>query len=308
MTGRLAGKSRATGGSSGIGLGIATCFARKAHAYGSPVAAKPSWMRRSPRLAATPLRSRATRPSSATSTVYAHHPGPSPTHRRAGGECRGLRIRHARTDHRGAFRQDVQHEFRGLLFTVQKALPLLSRGSSVILTGSMVSIKGFAACSVYNASKAAVRSFARTWTVDLKGRDIRINVLSPGYTDTPGLSHFMTDEQKVGDGRLGSARPDRPPDDLGKAAGSSLPTTAPMSPVSSCSWTVARGRSEVMASAVTNRGIAHLSGEATMNNDRARNPLWSLVRLPQPGTVAPVPGPALPRNPRSDRVGREQRV
>ncbi|HWO86832.1 MAG TPA: SDR family oxidoreductase [Stellaceae bacterium] len=86
---------------------------------------------------------------------------------------------------------------RGLLFTVQKALPLLRRGSSVILTGSMVSIKGFAACSVYNASKAAVRSFARTWIVDLKGRDIRVNVLSPGYTATPGLSHFMTDEERA---------------------------------------------------------------------------------------------------------------
>jgi NAD(P)-dependent dehydrogenase (short-subunit alcohol dehydrogenase family) len=107
---------------------------------------------------------------------------------------------------------------RGLLFTVQKALPLLSEGASVILTGSMVSIKGFAACSVYNASKAAIRSFARTWIVDLKGRDIRVNVLSPGYTDTPGLSHFVTDEEKVAMaasvplGRIGT------PDDLGKAA------------------------------------------------------------------------------------------
>lgn len=107
---------------------------------------------------------------------------------------------------------------RGLLFTVQKALPLLAKGSSVILTGSMVSIKGFAACSVYNASKAAIRSFARTWILDLKGRDIRINVLSPGYTDTPGLSQFVTDEQKaamavsVPLGRLGV------PDDTGKAA------------------------------------------------------------------------------------------
>lgn len=107
---------------------------------------------------------------------------------------------------------------RGLLFAVQKALPLMSRGSSVILIGSMVSIKGFASCSVYNASKAAVRSFARTWIVDLKERDIRINVLSPGYTDTPGLSHFMTDEEKASAvasvplGRLGT------PDDLGKAA------------------------------------------------------------------------------------------
>ena len=107
---------------------------------------------------------------------------------------------------------------RGLLFTMQKALPLLARGSSVILTGSMVSIKGFAACSVYNASKAAVRSFARTWIVDLKGRDIRVNVLSPGYTDTPGLSQFMTDQEKASLAasvplpRMGT------PDDLGKAA------------------------------------------------------------------------------------------
>jgi NAD(P)-dependent dehydrogenase (short-subunit alcohol dehydrogenase family) len=107
---------------------------------------------------------------------------------------------------------------RGLLFTVQKALTLLAPGASVILTGSMVSIKGFAACSVYNASKAAVRSFARTWIVDLKGRDIRINVLSPGYTDTPGLAPFMTDDVKsaaaasVPLGRLAL------PDDLGKAA------------------------------------------------------------------------------------------
>lgn len=107
---------------------------------------------------------------------------------------------------------------RGLLFAVQKALPLLTKGSSVILTGSMVSIKGFPSCSVYNASKAAIRSFARGWIVDLKGRDIRVNVLSPGYTDTPGLSHFMTDEEKAAAvatvplGRMGT------PDDLGKAA------------------------------------------------------------------------------------------
>lgn len=74
---------------------------------------------------------------------------------------------------------------RGLLFTVQKALPLLAKGSSVILTGPMVSIKGFAACSAYNASKAAVRSFARTWIVDLKGRDIRVNVLSPDTRPPP---------------------------------------------------------------------------------------------------------------------------
>jgi NAD(P)-dependent dehydrogenase (short-subunit alcohol dehydrogenase family) len=80
---------------------------------------------------------------------------------------------------------------RGLLFAVQKALPLLSPGASVILTGSIASMKGFPAFGVYNASKAAVRSFARTWVVDLKDRGIRVNVLSPGHTDTPGLSRLL---------------------------------------------------------------------------------------------------------------------
>ena len=150
---------------------------------------------------------------------------------------------------------------RGLLFTVQKALPLLARGSSVILTGSMVSIKGFASCSVYNASKAAVRSFARTWIVDLKGRDIRVNVLSPGYTDTPGLSQFMTEEEKAVGRRLRSARPYRQPDDLGKAAVFLLPTTAPTSPALSCLWTAARFRSEQVRGRV-HCSVANLSGEA----------------------------------------------
>ncbi len=107
---------------------------------------------------------------------------------------------------------------RGLLFSVQTALPLLTRGSSVILTGSMVSIKGFPACSVYNASRAAVRSFARTWIVDLKGRDIRVNVLSPGYTDTPGLSEFMTDDEEAASAATVPLGRMATPDDLAKAA------------------------------------------------------------------------------------------
>jgi NAD(P)-dependent dehydrogenase (short-subunit alcohol dehydrogenase family) len=74
---------------------------------------------------------------------------------------------------------------RGLLFAVQKALPLLTKGSSVILTGSIASIKGFPSLSVYSASKAAVRAFARSWIADLKGRNIRINVLSPGTSPPP---------------------------------------------------------------------------------------------------------------------------
>jgi NAD(P)-dependent dehydrogenase (short-subunit alcohol dehydrogenase family) len=75
---------------------------------------------------------------------------------------------------------------RGVLFTVQKALPLLSAGSSIILTGSTVSIKGTANFSVYSASKAAVRNFARSWALDLQGRGIRVNVVSPGPIKTPG--------------------------------------------------------------------------------------------------------------------------
>jgi len=73
---------------------------------------------------------------------------------------------------------------KGTLFTVQKALPLLRDGASVIMNGSIASVKGFPGFSVYNASKAAIRSFARTWTNDLKERRIRINVLSPGTIDT----------------------------------------------------------------------------------------------------------------------------
>jgi len=73
---------------------------------------------------------------------------------------------------------------KGTLFTVQKALPLLREGASIIMNGSVAGSKGFAGFSVYNASKAAVRSFARTWTNDLKDRKIRVNVLSPGPIDT----------------------------------------------------------------------------------------------------------------------------
>src|SRR5262249_23874003 len=74
---------------------------------------------------------------------------------------------------------------KGLLFTVQKALPPFTDGGSIILNASIVASKGLESISVYGASKAAVRSFARCWTTDLKHRKIRVNVLSPGYTETP---------------------------------------------------------------------------------------------------------------------------
>jgi len=77
---------------------------------------------------------------------------------------------------------------KGLLFTVQKALPLLQDGGSIVLNASIVSITGSPALSVYSATKAAVRSFARTWAVDLKERKIRVNAISPGVVPTPGYN------------------------------------------------------------------------------------------------------------------------
>ena len=80
---------------------------------------------------------------------------------------------------------------KGLVFTVQKALPLLSDGASIILNASMVGSKGLPTYSVYSATKAAVRSFARTWTTDLKERRIRVNAVSPGTIDTPAARGLL---------------------------------------------------------------------------------------------------------------------
>jgi NAD(P)-dependent dehydrogenase (short-subunit alcohol dehydrogenase family) len=80
---------------------------------------------------------------------------------------------------------------KGLLFTVQKALPLMPDGSSIILNASIVASKGLSSNSVYSATKAAIRSFARTWTTDLKSRSIRVNAISPGTIDTPGLNKLL---------------------------------------------------------------------------------------------------------------------
>lgn len=109
---------------------------------------------------------------------------------------------------------------RGVLFTVQKALPLLNEGASIILTGSTAASKGTANFSVYSASKAAVRNLARSWALDLKSRGIRVNVVSPGPIHTPGLGGLVSEEQRQGLfdmlaaevplGRLGE------PDEVGK--------------------------------------------------------------------------------------------
>jgi len=112
---------------------------------------------------------------------------------------------------------------KGLLFTVQKALPLLRDGGSIILNASIAGSKGLEGFSVYSATKAAVRSFARSWTVDLKARKIRVNAISPGPIDTPGLNGLGLSEQQIEEfkknmvgsvplGRMGDA------DEIAKAA------------------------------------------------------------------------------------------
>jgi NAD(P)-dependent dehydrogenase (short-subunit alcohol dehydrogenase family) len=99
---------------------------------------------------------------------------------------------------------------KGTLFTVQKALPLFKNGGSIIMTGSVAGSKGIQNFTVYNATKAAIRSFARSWTTDLKGRNIRVNVLSPGPIDTPILDPLPKDAiahiiSGVPMGRMGTA-------------------------------------------------------------------------------------------------------
>ncbi len=91
---------------------------------------------------------------------------------------------------------------KAVIFTVQKALPLLGKGSSVVLTGSTAGTEGTAAFSVYSASKAAVRNLARSWALDLKGTGIRVNVVSPGATRTPGLVELAGDDKEQQQGLI----------------------------------------------------------------------------------------------------------
>jgi len=104
---------------------------------------------------------------------------------------------------------------KGVLFTVQKALPLMPDGGSIILTASIVASKGLPANAVYSASKAAVRSFARTMSTDLKNRQIRVNAISPGSTDTPGFRELVGSSE-VGQERINKLSSAVPLGRLGK--------------------------------------------------------------------------------------------
>lgn len=118
----------------------------------------------------------------------------------------------------------LARNIKGVVFTVQKALPLLAKGASVILAGSTTSVTGTASFSIYSASKAAVRNLARSWVLDLKGRDIRINTLSPGPIHTPGLVELAGDDPAQQQGLLDYLGSQVPlgrvgaPDEIAKAA------------------------------------------------------------------------------------------
>jgi NAD(P)-dependent dehydrogenase (short-subunit alcohol dehydrogenase family) len=103
------------------------------------------------------------------------------------------------------FDKTFDSNVKGVFFTVQKALPLMSEGGAIVLNASIVSAKGIPAFGVYNATKAAVRSFARTWTNELKDRKIRVNVVSPGPINTPGFEGLVTDPEQVKQMKIGFA-------------------------------------------------------------------------------------------------------
>jgi NAD(P)-dependent dehydrogenase (short-subunit alcohol dehydrogenase family) len=187
-----------TGGSSGIGLAAATRFAKEgATVYISG--------RRQAELDAAVERighgavairadiSSATDLERMVSTIQATHPRLDILFANAGGgEFTPLgEITEAQFD------KYFDINVKGTLFTVQKALPLMQPGSAIVLTGSITSIQGVPAFGVYAATKAALRSFARTWASDLKGRGIRVNVVAPGVVVTPAYKTElgMSDEQ-----------------------------------------------------------------------------------------------------------------
>jgi NAD(P)-dependent dehydrogenase (short-subunit alcohol dehydrogenase family) len=216
MPGKLEGKvALVTGGSSGIGLATAKQFAEDgAYVYITG--------RRQPELDAA-----AASIGSSVTAIQGDVAKPGDLDRiyaQIGQEKGGVDIvfANAGTGEQVPFGLITEDHFdnifgvnvRGAVFTAQKALPLMPDGGTIILNGSITSVQGQPALSVYSASKAALRSFARTWTTDLKDRGIRVNVVSSGPIDTPGArEHFVPEQLKAEAsattmGRLG--RPEEP--------------------------------------------------------------------------------------------------
>jgi NAD(P)-dependent dehydrogenase (short-subunit alcohol dehydrogenase family) len=226
MSHKLAGKiAVVTGGTSGIGLAVAKRFANEgAHVYITG--------RRQPELdaavdaigaAASGVRVDSADPAQLAALferVKAEHGKVDVLVANAGGGSM-LPLGQITEEH---FDDTFNRNVKGTLFTVQAALPLLGNGASVILTGSTAASGGTEAFSVYAASKAAVRAFARNWILDLKGRSIRVNTISPGPIRTPGLVELAgpdADKQQglldffatqIPMGRVGE------PDEIAKAA------------------------------------------------------------------------------------------
>jgi len=199
MGNKLTGKVAViTGGTTGIGLAAAKAFASEgAHVYITG--------RRQPELDAavaaigansTGVRADSTRLADLDrlyETVQAGHGRIDVLYANAGGGSM-LPLGAITEQH---YDETVERNVKGVVFTVQKALPLLPDGASIILNASIAGIKGMPAFSVYSATKAAVRSFARSWTTDLKARKIRVNAISPGPIETPAIDGLAeTDAQR----------------------------------------------------------------------------------------------------------------
>jgi NAD(P)-dependent dehydrogenase (short-subunit alcohol dehydrogenase family) len=168
---------------------------------------------------------------------------------------------------------------RGTLFTVQKALPLFNDNGSIFLNGSIASIKGFPTFGVYSASKAAVRSFARTWLLELKERGIRVNILSPGTIDTPILDPWETMPKRFSNprshaARWGARRKSQP------SPSSSRPAIPASSTESSCSSTAAPPKS--------NRRLYTFGCQEWDSSPEASSAFWSKSRFAFARSV-PVP-------------------
>ena len=198
---RLRGKvAVVTGGSSGIGLATAKLFAAEGAFVFITGRRQDELTQLSWQLAQAPSPSAATLQISPISTAYSskskHDKGRIDILFANAGLGEFAPLGAITETH---FDKTFDVNVKGTLFTVQKALPLMPRGSSIVLNASIASIKGLPAFSVYAATKAALRSFARSWIVDLKDSQIRVNVVSPGTIPTPGYDSLgLTKEQMAG--------------------------------------------------------------------------------------------------------------